>query len=46
VVDMRRGFGAASKAIEVFENLASYAVRDVCEEEVCEKWCTRRESIN
>ena len=46
VVDRRRGFGATDQAIEVFENLVSDAIRAVCKEEVCEQWCTLRESIN
>ena len=41
---MRRGFGAADQAIEVFENLVGGLVRVVCEEEVCEQWRSLRET--
>ena len=44
MVDGRRGFGAADRAIEVFENLVGDAVRAVCEEEVCEQWRSLRET--
>ena len=46
VVEGRRGFDAADRAIEVFENLVSDVVRAVCEEEVCEQWRSLRETIN
>ena len=46
VVGGRRWFGAADKAIELFENLVGGAVRAVCEEEVCEQWRSLRETIN
>ena len=44
VVDGMRGFVAADQAIEVFENLVGGLVRVVCEEEVCEQWCSLRET--
>ena len=44
VVDGRRGYDAADRAIEVFENLVSDVVRAVCEEEVCEQWRSLRET--